>query len=58
VEAALLQAVAAGQPFAALCTLAATLADGQDGEAQAATLVVGALQQWLADGLLSGVRPG
>jgi hypothetical protein len=55
-ESALLRAVAAGQPFAALCALAATSADGEDGQAQAAPLVVGALQQWLADGLLSGLR--
>jgi hypothetical protein len=60
-EASLLRAVGAGQPFAALCALAATLADGEDGEdrdALAAPLVVGALQQWLADGLLSGLRAG
>lgn len=40
-EAALLQAVADGEPFAVLCERAAT-----------APAVVAALQQWLADGLL------
>ncbi len=49
-EAALLDAVAAGQPFAQLCERAA--AELGDAEA-AAPAVVGALQRWLADGLLS-----
>ncbi|CAM3704158.1 DNA-binding domain-containing protein [Roseateles saccharophilus] len=49
-EAALLDAVAAGQPFALLCERAA--AELGDAEA-AAPAVIGALQQWLADGLLA-----
>ena len=48
-EAALLDAVAAGQPFAQLCERAA--AELGDAEA-AAPAVVAALQQWLGDGLL------
>ena len=49
-EAALLRAAAAGDDFNALCTLADELhAD----EAQAVQAVVSALQQWLADGLVS-----
>ena len=48
-EAALLDAVAAGQPFAALCEGAAV----QLGDPQAAApAVIGLLQRWLADGLL------
>lgn len=49
-EAALLQAAAAGQPFAALCELAAELVAD---EYQAVPLVAGTLEQWLADGLVS-----
>lgn len=48
-EAVLLEAVAAGAPFALLCERAA--AELGDAEA-AAPAVVAALQQWLADGLL------
>jgi len=48
-EAALLQAVAEGAPFALLCERAA--AELGDAEA-AAPAVIGALQRWLADGLL------
>jgi hypothetical protein len=48
-EAALVQAVAEGAPFALLCGRAAELLG--DPEA-AAPAVIGALQQWLADGLL------
>jgi len=48
-EAALLDGVAAGAPFAQLCERAAGLLG--DAEA-AAPAVVGALQRWLADGLL------
>ncbi|MBV8037488.1 DNA-binding domain-containing protein [Roseateles sp.] len=48
-EAALLEAIATGQPFARLCERAAALLG--DAEA-AAPAVVGALQQWLAEGLL------
>lgn len=48
-EAVLLQAVAEGAPFALLCERAA--ASLGDAEA-AAPAVVGALQRWLADGLL------
>jgi hypothetical protein len=48
-EATLLQAVAEGAPFALLCERAA--ASLGDAEA-AAPAVVGALQRWLADGLL------
>ena len=51
-DAALLQAAAAGQPFGALCELAAELVDD---EAQAVPLVAGTLEQWLADGLISGL---
>lgn len=48
-EVALLDAVAAGQPFAALCESAAV----QLGDPQAAApAVIGLLQRWLADGLL------
>ena len=48
-EAALLQAVADGAPFAQLCERAAV----ELGDAEAAApAVIGALQQWLADGLL------
>ena len=49
-EAALLRAAAAGDDFNALCAMAGELhAD----EAQAVQAVVSALQQWLADGLVS-----
>lgn len=48
-EASLLVGVAAGEPFALLCERAATALG--DAEA-AAPAVVGALQRWLADGLL------
>jgi hypothetical protein len=48
-EAALLQAVAEGAAFASLCERAA--AELGDAEA-AAPAVIGALQRWLADGLL------
>lgn len=48
-EAELLEAVARGEPFAALCEAAAV----QLGDADAAAPgVIGLLQQWLADGLL------
>ncbi len=50
-EAALLEAVAEGRDFAALCRCAGDRA-GDPG--RALPLVVGALQQWLADGLLRG----
>jgi hypothetical protein len=50
-EAELLQALADGDDFGALCERAAGLVDDAD---QAVPLVVGALQQWLADGLVSG----
>lgn len=52
-EAALLAAVAAGQPFARWCALASRLADDPE---TAVPLVVGHLQQWLAEGVLSTVR--
>jgi len=48
----LLRAAMAGSNFAELCELAAL----QMGEEQAAATAVGALQSWLADGLLSGLR--
>jgi len=50
-EAALLQAVAEGAPFALLCERAA--AELEDTE-EAAPAVISALQQWLGDGLLRG----
>jgi hypothetical protein len=50
-EAALLQAVAEGDDFGALCERAAGLVDDAE---QAVPLVVGVLQQWLAEGLVSG----
>lgn len=50
-EAALLQALQAGEPFAALCELAT--ADAASSEAGAAQIAA-RLNQWLADGLLSG----
>ncbi len=56
-EAAWLQAVADGASFAALCALAAGAVaadDAGDAGDDAVPLVVGALQQWLADGLVSG----
>lgn len=52
VQATLLQAAMAGESFGAMCALAAD----QVGEAQAAAASAGALQGWLADGLLIGVR--
>jgi hypothetical protein len=52
-EAALLAAVASGRPFARWCELAGTLLDDPHA---AVPLVVGRLQQWLAEGLLSSVR--
>lgn len=48
-EAQLLQAVAEGQPFAAICALAAQTVDPE----AAAGVVVQALQRWLAEGLLA-----
>jgi hypothetical protein len=53
-EAALLQATLAGDEFTALCTQAA--AQCLDDTEAAAQRVVLALQQWLADGLVSAVR--
>ncbi len=55
-EAALLQAAAEGQPFGALCELAAE----HVGAEHAAATAVGALQQWVTDGLLAGchIAPG
>ena len=52
-EAGLLQAVARGDDFGALCALAAEAVEQAD---DAVPRVVAALQQWLADGLLSGLR--
>ena len=52
VQAALLRAAMAGESFGAMCALAAS----HVGEEQAAAAAVGALQTWLADGLLVGVR--
>jgi len=49
-EAALLGALAAGRSFEAICALAA-----EHTEDAAATLVVGLLRRWLADGLLTAV---
>lgn len=51
-EADLLQAALAGEAFGPLCERAAR----HVGEEQAAAAAVGALQQWLAEGLLSGWR--
>ena len=51
-EACLLQAVAEGASFAALCEQALNQVEQPD---QALPLVVAALQQWLADGLISAV---
>ena len=51
-EAELLQAALAGEPFGALCERAAL----RVGEAEAAAAAVGALQQWVAEGLLAGWR--
>lgn len=48
----LLQAAMAGSKFGELCELAAL----QVGHEQAAAAAVGALQSWLADGLLAGIR--
>ena len=50
-HAALLRAVIDGRSFGELCEMAAE----QAGADQAAALTIGALQVWLADGLLSGV---
>ena len=50
-EAALLGAVAAGHSFEAICSLAAEHAADED----PAAVVVGLLQRWLADGLLTAV---
>ncbi len=50
-EAALLDAVADGRDFAALCQCAGDRAGDTE---RALPLVVGVLQQWLADGLLRG----
>jgi hypothetical protein len=52
VQADLLQAMLDGRDFGALCEIAAQ----QAGVEHAAATAVGALQSWLADGLLSGVR--
>ncbi len=52
-EADLLQAVARGDDFGALCAHAAEQVDEVD---QAVPRVVAALQQWLADGLFSGLH--
>jgi hypothetical protein len=49
-EAALLQALAAGDNFAAICAVAAL------SHADAAQQVVAALQQWLSDGVLAASR--
>lgn len=49
-EAALLLAVSRGHNFGALCEQAAALVPNAD---EAVPLVVGALEQWLADGLVS-----
>jgi len=51
-EAELLRLVASGQPFAALCEQA--LADDESPADQVLPRVVGRLQQWLADGLVTG----
>lgn len=48
----LLRAAMAGSRFGELCELAAS----QVGNEQAAAAAVGALQGWLADGLLAGIR--
>ena len=52
VQAALLNGAIAGRSFSALCVLAAE----RVGDEQAAATAVGGLQQWLADGLLIGLR--
>ena len=52
-DASALAAVASGRPFARWCELAGTPLDDPHA---AVPLVVGRLQQWLAEGLLSGVR--
>jgi hypothetical protein len=51
-QADLLQAALDGANFGQLCELAAQQSDAD----QAAGIAVGALQSWLADGLLTGVR--
>jgi hypothetical protein len=51
-QAALLRAMLEGDDFAALCARAAE----RFGEAQAAASAVAALQGWLGDGLIAGVR--
>ena len=60
-EAGLLQAVVRGEDFCALCAHAALGAEvgaevGAETADPAAAQVVAALQQWLADGLLCGLR--
>lgn len=55
-EAALLRSVFAFEPFAALCETAAARVG--EAEAAAAAAVIGALQGWLAEGLLAAVQPG
>lgn len=54
-EAALLGSALRGMPFAGLCEMATT--QGHD-EQSAAVVVVTALQQWLAEGLIGAVRQG
>jgi hypothetical protein len=53
-HAALLRAVMEGSSFSELCELAAA----HTGSEQAAAVAVGALQAWLADGLLCSVVVG
>ena len=53
-EVALLASVAEGQTFARLCERAATELNDPDAAAPA---VIGALQRWIADGLLQGLAP-
>ena len=52
VQAALLNGAIAGRSFSELCVLAAERVGGE----QAAATAVGGLHQWLADGLLVGLR--
>lgn len=56
-EAALLDAVAAGASFAELCAAAAATVDTDASTGDAAGAVVAQLQRWLADGLLSDGPP-
>jgi len=51
-EAALLDAVSSGMPFAALCEHAAALLVGGAEADAAASTVIGLLRRWLEDGLL------